>query len=1275
MSTPADQLDATLQPAPLPVSPGPAAPPSTAVAPPTNLADAYMAHNDTMRGSAAVESLDATMKGQPKDTAAPPKPAESASSTTVGQKAEAVGKDIGLGVIELPRAIVKGVRDAYQSMIDLTKEAVDFAGEHLPAPPADVTAKSEARKAAVGNEPTNVGELPDIAAPKSVTGNIEKNVVQFVTSLRAAGSQLKALGVPEAASVVGSRAVTALKGFVGMFEGFDGSQQDLSNLVQSSPALANPVSAFLATKPDDSDAVNRLKSAVEGTVGGQLVDAFVGGLRFLRSANSAKAAAEDAAGLAEGNADLGEDIGPPSKAMTELGDVAAKDDAPLVSARFNNAQTKIADQEFTAEGISPEQVRAMGKAAEPLTKGQNIRDRLGVGDQLTANGPKVLAVTDDVIHFSDGTTQPVPEELRQKPWTDADQLGTSRQGAANEGSGSSALDAEKAQPKEPGVYVNFAKIDGPDDIKRAMGEMANAFKGSVDSARRGVQTFEDTKLGADAVNAWDTLMSRRVGEPLNAEESLAARQLWASSASKTYDLAGIATNNPTPENLFAFRKMLATHAAIQEQVIAARTETARALSSWRIPAGAQDQRLAQMMSALKRDTGPASDGLSVSLNLAQRVKALQTAGDVDGLNHFSEKGVYATTRDAALEAWTNGLLTSPATHVKVFVSNAATTALRIGERSIAGQMDALVGKTDGVAVGEASAQYSGLVSSLKDAFRYAGKSANAFLNEEPLPPLGDDPLSNAIKAAKTGTYSMSEAGEAGADHNFGGAISSQAFNISQSGWVGQAVDYLGGLVRSPGRALTAEHDFFRSIGYRMELNALATRQATGEVQAGKITEDALGGRIAEIMANPPPSVTIGSVNAMTYQSFTDAPGKLANLIEQARTDFPLLRVILPFYKIPSRILSFTFERSPLAPLMSAYQANIAAGGARESLARAQMGLGTAMMLATADAVLSGQVTGSGPPEKSQRGAMQDTGWLPYSMKVGDRWVQYNKLETIGSSMAMAADVVETLHGYNAAVNGDDPDMLKLGIATTLAIAQDITSKTYLEGLSRFFETLTNPKTEGEHQAQSLAGSLVPAGVAAADRLQDPYQRQVYSIIDAMKARTPGLSESLPPRRDVWGEPIAHDSGMGKAYDLLSPFPTRQPIDSPIDKEIVRLGANVNLPAARVSFGQGASVDLRKDPAIYSRYVELAGNAYKDPAWGLGAKDLLNQIVSGTHPLSQIYQMKSDGPDGMKAEMIKGIMNQYREGAKQQLLSEYPQLQGTVDKKRESIQALKMPVIG
>jgi hypothetical protein len=421
---------------------------------------------------------------------------------------------------------------------------------------------------------------------------------------------------------------------------------------------------------------------------------------------------------------------------------------------------------------------------------------------------------------------------------------------------------------------------------------------------------------------------------------------------------------------------------------------------------------------------------------------------------------------------------------------------------------------------------------------------------------------------------------------------------------------------------------------------------------------------------------------MKYQSFTDAPGGIAQWIEQGRQVPGLgtaLRVMLPFYKIPSRILSFTFERTPLAPLMSTYQANIAAGGARASLARAQMGLGTAIMLAAADSVMSGSITGSGPPQKATRGAMENTGWLPYSMKVGDRWVQYNRLETVGSSIAMAADIVETAQNYHAAVNGDNPDLEKLTVAAALSVAQDVTSKTYLQGLSSFFETLANPKTEGEAQAKSMASSIVPAGVGAIDRLQDPYQRAVYSMMDAIKSKIPGLSETLPPRRDVWGQPIEHASGMGGAYDLLSPFATKQPNDSPIDKEITRLGANINLPEARTSFPGGAVVNLQNDPKMYSRYVELAGNGYKDPAYGnLGAKDLLNQVVSGNHWLSPIYNMKNDDPAAgvnSKADMIRTIMNQYRDGAKRQLLDENPKLQQEVTEKTQQRNSLRLPGVG
>jgi hypothetical protein len=816
---------------------------------------------------------------------------------------------------------------------------------------------------------------------------------------------------------------------------------------------------------------------------------------------------------------------------------------------------------------------------------------------------------------------------------------------------------------EPQIKINFARIDTQDDVKTAMQQMADAQAGNIDAARRGIQSFENTKLGANSVDAWDTLMSRRQGEPLNDQEMLAARQLWQQSAVTTQQIMQQAAENPTPENLLAFRKQFTTHAMIQKEVIAARTEVARSLSAMRIPVGGGDaDRMSEIVQQLN-----ASGGLDGNLDFLQRAQGLFAQGRLEDIGNVAEKSVYARTRDALNSAWTNGLLTAPITHVKVALSNAATVALRLTETRIAEQFDKMTGATDGVAVGETAQTTAGLIQAIGDAFRFVGKSLTlpgepGFEEGEPTA----NPISDAINAFKTGNYNV---GKPDTDwgSNFESQVAGDTMHMSDSGWLGKGMDMLGQVIRTPGRALTAEHEFFRSIGMRMELNRFAIRQATQELNAGQIGEDAFQGRIAQLVEDPPPGLMDKAVDGMTYQSFTDAPGKLAESIEKLRNDFPATRFILPFYKIPSRILSFGFERSPLAPLMSSFRANIAAGGARQSMALAQTGLGTAVMLATADRVLNGQITGQGPVEKGQRLAMENEGWQPYSVKIGDRWFQYNRLETIGSSMSMAADAVETIKNYQSAVNTDDPDVEKLAVATAAALANDVTSKTYLEGLANFFSAISDPKGGGAESAlKSLVGSAVPAGVATVARTMDPYQRAVNSMSDAIKARTPGMSQDLPPVRNLWGEPVSHASGLGKPYDIMVPFASHQGSDEPIDKELLRLGMNVNLPSASMTI-QSARVNLKEDPKMYSRYVELAGNATKDPITNMGTKDTLNALVTGSHPLSPLYNLYQDAG---KETMIEAIVRSQRERAKGELLQEFPELKQRVEQQGAAQRQLK-----
>ena len=844
-----------------------------------------------------------------------------------------------------------------------------------------------------------------------------------------------------------------------------------------------------------------------------------------------------------------------------------------------------------------------------------------------------------------------------------------------------------AQPAEPQFHVNFARIDTPDDVKTAMGQMVNAQSDNIDLARRSVQSFEQTQLGAQSVDAWRTLMDRRVGEPLNDQEMLASRQLWQQSAVVTQQALEQARTTPTPENLLAFRKQFATHAMIQQEVLGAQAEVARSLSAMRIPVGAGDaERLSSIVDQLD-----AAGGFRSNLDFMQDVSKLFDAGHLEDIGNVAEKTLYATSRDALLTGWTNGLLTNPLTHVKVALSNVATIGLRLAETRTAEAMDRLTGEGNGVAAGETAQTAAGLVSGFRDAIRYVGKLAALMpednetttgaigrFNTENLAASnpGDNPALDAVRAFRSGHYSVGEAIKPGIGDtdwlNATGKGASEALNISSKTWVGAAVDRLASIATMPGRSLAAEHEFFRSIGMRMELNRFAIRQATQEVSSGITKSEDFQGRIAQLVENPPRSISTGAVTGMTYQTFTDAPGAFAQHIESLRNEYPLLKVILPFYKIPSRMLSFNFERGPFAVLMNGWRADVSAGGARQSMALAKTGLGSLVMLTAVNEVLKHTLTGFGPADKAQRASLMASGWQPYSMKVGDRWVQYNRLETVGSGMALAADMAETIRGFHSAVNADDdPDVERLTAAGIATLANNITSKTYLSGLANFFDAMSDPRANAYRVAKSMVGSVIPAGVSEAARLQDPYTRETYSMIDALKARTPGASESLAVMRDRWGEPVTHESGFGKAYDAFVPFSTRPDQSEPIDQEIQKEGFPVNLPPSRLAL-DGVSVDLKNNPKAYSRYVELAGNGLKlpTPEGELGLKDYLNNLVTGNSAMSHVYDQFEGGPDGGKWQMMRGIVEQYRKAAKQQLMQEFPDLQSRVELAQQKHEAMR-----
>lgn len=905
---------------------------------------------------------------------------------------------------------------------------------------------------------------------------------------------------------------------------------------------------------------------------------------------------------------LWKDAGLPQNMLTDY--LAADPRDGAAEGRFKSAVESV----FT--GLAAEGVFLGARALKSSKRVREIdrSDR----DVLTA---KYGELGDDAFKLIGDPSKPMVQTVIKQPSRAVGKLQKATEATAREETiaGRAVLDNG---PEE--VYVNFARIDAPEDVQKLIGGMADRFRGSIDEATRGTISHAETeKLAGELGMTVTDLLERRRGQPLNAEEAVAARKLWTASGEKLLEAAKRAADpNAGPVDQFAFRKMMATHYAIQAEVIGARTETARALSSWRIPAGGGIEKARAIEQVMMAMGGPGA-----STEMARRLAILAENGGATPavLAKFAEKGWGATGFDALREVWINGLLSAPATHVVNATSNLAVAFQQIYERQAAGTISALRGTEGGVAPGEAMAMAYGLVSSVKDAFRLAGV---------------------ALKTGETGAALNK------IDLPMHRAVSSEAFRIGSDTGLGRAVDFIGDVARIPGRFLGAEDEFFKTIGYRMELHAQALRKATSE----GLTGEPLQKRIGELLIETPENLRIAAADAALYNTFTNAPGGVGQALMSMREKVPAVTFVLPFVRTPVNIARYAFERSPFAPLVGQWRDDIAAGGPRADLALARMATGSSIMLMALDWADSGVITGKGPGNQAEREAMTRQGWQPYSVRVGDRWVSYNRLDPMGSLLGFASDAAEAIR--RGEMDDDSVDewqeVMAMGIT---AVSQVAINKTYLRGVADFTNVMADPKRYGEGYVENFVASFVPftSLAGAVERAVDPVAREAEGPWDAVRAKLTGLSEQLPPKRNLWGEEIRTDSGLGKAYDFMSPVASREIKPTPIDTELMRLSTSQTngdaMPPQRIakktSF-DGVQVNLKEWPQVYDEYVRLAGNGIQHPAWGMGAKDYLAAVVSGTHAMSSVYTTRSDE---LKLAFIGKTISDFRALAQRAIISD------------------------
>jgi hypothetical protein len=1107
---------------------------------------------------------------------------------------------VGSRTWDFGKAPVRGVISAGQEILNLVGEYGDKLEEitgHLPGMSIDSSgvhlhSGEEYHQLEASGQMTTLKNV-EFAKPQTDTklGNVTSSVSQFLTGFASGEKELKAIGWVAKASD-GTKAVklfsgarVAVKGALADFQFFDGNDERVSNLINEYPSLRNPLTEWLAAKDDDSEMFGRVKNAVEGLGLGLLTDAVITGLRITKSIKLLTSASEEeAAGI------------------KQAGEIEVKHDPNLEPA------PKLEEQPAPAAGAAE---KKLAEVADPV----RAFDPEAIRSRIKIDTNKVTKLADSTL---DSPTVMV-DELKD-------------------------FNVEKFD-------LDMNTIEDANHIRSILETTSEVFDDVMEKAKGGVQSNKVTARLAELVGTSAERVNKLYADVRGkhglAARILAAEQTMLASAKNVKALADAARKSgQAPQAMLALHKSLRIHAAIQAEVKGAQTEVARAMQGLGILRKASAEQF-RVLDDVQRLVG--SKGSNDAL-----IKMLLEAGDLRGLNKLVRKTVGRRISDVVMEVRINGLLSGPRTLAANIVSNSLKTMEVVLERPLVAAIGATrrgVRSSLGMSaaprahVREVIAMTHGTLEGFKEA---------VFL---PIREMAKTAPKNWGKL-KVGTmYRSAAEGRSVVDK--GAAFESlghePAIRINDPDanvWLRRGVNTAGSIIRAPSGTLMATDELFKTIAYRQQLHALATRSALEHVDALKLTgakrDAAMAREMKRVLDDPPEDIALELQKFMRYQTFQSELGSFGKTIQAAAARHPTVRFVIPFVRTPLNIFKQGLERSPFAPILGETRNALAKGGVEADQAMARMVMGTGVAVALWQVAEAGRVTGGGKVG-SRKNSERLSDVPPYSIKIGDTWVQYNRLDPWGMAMGLVADSHD--FAKNSIAPTDFADDIGSPTGKVLAgsitiISKNMLSKTWAKGVMDLVNVLSDPDRYAQGWTQNSIESFMPYSSLLRNTAQeiDPTAREAFTWVEQLKRDIPGLSDTLPEKRDWLGD-VVDNTG-----NYVNPVVAKHESDDPLRKELARLRFNYDMPDKEV--GHGVPLNAKQ----YARFLEIRGDVIKDSG-GRNLKDALSAYIE-----TPDYKSLSDGVGEIsngKSESIKKYITGYNKAAKSMLLREDHELSARV----------------
>lgn len=1158
----------------------------------------------------SLEELDRMFSGGSAGVVTPAQPTAPQPQANIQTPEAPEKKDVGfLGTVaDVGKGVVGGVLDAVDETLKMGYDVANFFDDNV------------FHTDYLDGEYDDL--IPDVDT-QTTAGNVARGIAKFMAGFVGAGKILKGAKLLQGAGKGVAIARGALQGAMADFTVFDPHEERFSNLLAEFPVLQNPVTEYLSADEDDSELEGRLKNVLEGLALGAITEPFamwLGGLRKARKMAEAgqQTAAKEA--VEQASKQVGEVIEQARHSGVRGIDTATGRIGSVVDEGEDSVLMSFRDKQGNevVERIAKENVNipkgGKYKTDEELLEGLGV-DMGRHEEHATARVQGLDRVSQDVREVTKKyvlETGELPKAKIFKDIINLDYIDTTE-------------DAKRViQGISDGLLEGFQKkgIKGPDAGFIAKTLETEHHDDLIAQALSDVADY----LGEDP-QAWMEHLAKQARASDDNTRFLLSAKMFIDSLGE--DIASTSLRLEVDHTLADEARLIQrveTLAEVMHYVKHLTASSGRVLRASRIITSdiLNGKELDAIQNALAR-----VGGSEKVMKFAKRLRAAGT--DPKKIIDLAQMSKAEKFWGLNNEYWINAILSGPKTHIINVISNAVMTAVSPAEMMLGGAL-----KGNWGLMREGGRIYVGLFKYWTDALSMA---SHAFkVNENVI-----DPGHMVFDAGGNKLTRMWD---------------SRTFGMNETTGLAKGVDFLGAAINMPGRFLMASDEFFKQINYRASLYSHLYGKA---VDLGIKDPKAISEFIEENFSKAFKITTDGKGNEVLGQglakqfmryaqetTFTQELEKgLGKTLQQLAATHPPLRMILPFVRTPTNIVRAVWDRTPLLNrTFFKHKQMIEAGGREAAVAAGRTAMGAMFWGTAAMMAMNGRITGGGPKDPNQRAMLYNKGWQPYSLVTTDesgnkKYISLNRLDPFGMFFGLAADLV--------AVGGHlgDAELSDIASAMTIALANNLTSKTYLKGLADALQAFNQPDRYMDSWLKRFASTYVPNFVNDAPgfgrKQKDPLMREVRGVLDHIMNKIPGLSDQLPAKINwVTGKPITYPGAFGP--DSLSPFATDfEDRNDVVAQEMARLGHGFSPPSKTIG-----NVELT--PQQYSRLCELHGTV---KVQGKTLQQFLKDTMQ--RPEYDINRERiPDAPDeytSHRITMLKGVIGGFRQKALLQLMDE------------------------